>query len=104
MATVQMPKTVRVGAHTYTILRKTKAAMNGDHGECDTNTLQISIQKRLRKSVAQETLVHELLHSCNYPTFIGKKQTTEEEIVEALSPVLLQVIQGNPDLLAYLTQ
>jgi hypothetical protein len=99
-----MPKTVRVGAHTYTILRKTKAAMNGDLGGCDPNTLQISVQKRLRKSVAQETLIHEISHACNCPTFMGKEQVTEEEIVNASSPVWLQVIQGNPDLIEYLTQ
>lgn len=99
-----MPKTVKVGVHTYTILRKPKQAMNGDLGGCDTNTLQISIQKRLRKSVAQETLVHEISHACNYPTFFGKTNVSEEDIVEAHSPVWLQVVQNNPDLLSYLTQ
>lgn len=99
-----MPRTIKVGAHTYSVLQKSKPQMPDDVGSCDTDTLQILIRKGLRRSVAQETLIHELFHACNYPTFTGKQQATEEEIVEAASPVWLQVLQNNPDLVAYLTQ
>jgi hypothetical protein len=102
---MDMPKTVKVGAHTYAVLRKTKAQMNTDLGGCDTNTLQISVQQRLKKSKAKEILVHELLHACTHPSFMGiDDKFTDEDFVTAVAPVLLQVIQDNPDLLGYLTQ
>ena len=109
MATAQMPKTVKVGTHVYSILRKTNAQMpviDGEkpHGCCDFNGLQILIAKGLRKSKAKEFLLHEILHACTYPSFNGNTQMTDEGFVTAVSPVLLQVMQDNPDLLTYLTQ
>ena len=100
---MDMPKTIKVGAHVYSVLRKTKTQMPDDLGSCDVDTLQILIRQKIRKSVARETLLHELLHACTYPSFLGKT-LTDEDFVEAVAPVLLQVIQDNPDLLAYLTQ
>ncbi len=100
---MDMPKTIKVGAHTYSVLRKSKTQMPKDIGSCDTDALQILVRKQIRKSVARETLLHEILHACTYPSFLSKTMT-DEDFVEAVSPVLLQVIQDNPDLLAYLTQ
>ena len=101
---MDMPKTVKVGPHTYSVLRLSKSQMNGDLGGCDTNTLQLSVQQRLKKSKAKEILVHEMLHSCTHPSFLGDDKFTDEDFVTAVAPVLLQVIQDNPDLLLYLTQ
>lgn len=101
---MDMPKTIKVGAHTYSVLRKTKAQMNTDLGGCDCNLLQITVQQRLKKSKAKEILVRELLHACTHPSFLGNDKFTDEDFVTAVAPVLLQVIQDNPDLLAYLTQ
>lgn len=97
-----MPKAVKVGAHSYTILRKTKTQMPNDIGSCDTDGLQILIRKPVRSSIAKETLLHELLHACNYPTFVGKENVSEEDIVNATAPVLLQVLRDNPELIEYL--
>lgn len=99
-----MPKTVKVGVHTYAVLRKTSAQMGDLLGECDTNTLQISVRQRMKKSKSRETLVHELLHACTHPSFLGNERLTDEDFVTAVAPVLLQVIQDNPGLLEYLTQ
>ena len=101
---MDMPKTIKVGAHTYSVLRKTKAQMNTDLGGCDCNLLQITVQQRLKKSKAKEILVHELLHACTHPSFLGNEKFTDEDFVTAVAPVLLQVIQENPELVAYLTQ
>jgi hypothetical protein len=98
-----MPKTVKVGVHTYSILRKPKSQMGGDLGTCDFNELQIFLRKQLRKSVAKETLIHELLHAATYPS-LNEKTVSDEDFVTAVSPVLLQVMQDNPELLEYLTQ
>ena len=97
-----MPKSIKVGAHTYSVLRKSKGQFVGV-GECDFDNTQIVVRKRLKKSVAKETLLHELVHACLYPSFDDKAITTEDFVL-ALSPVLLQVIEDNPELLEYLTQ
>jgi hypothetical protein len=99
----KMPRTVKVAAHTYTILRKSKTQLPNDVGMCDFDALQIWVRERLKKSVARETLLHELCHACTYPSFIDAT-VTDERFIEALSPVLLQVLQDNPELLEYLTK
>ena len=96
-----MPKTIKVGPHVYSVLRKPKAILKG-HGECDYNSLHISIQSRLRKSVAQETLLHEVVHTCSYPNLCGAGLITEEKAVETISHHLLGVLRDNPGLLEYL--
>ena len=101
---MDMPKTIKVGPHVYSVTRPTKAQMKGDLGGCECNLLQITVQQRLKKSKAKEILVHELLHACTHPSFLGDEKMTDEDFVTAVAPVLLQVIQENPDLLAYLTQ
>ena len=98
-----MPKTVKVGVHTYTIVRKSAAQMGNDLGQCSFDGLQLVVKQRLKKSMARETLLHEVLHSCMYPSFDGKT-ATDEDFVLAVAPVLLQVMQDNPELLEYLTQ
>ena len=101
-----MPKTVRVGPHVYSVLRKPGSGIPDDGlGYCDLNGLQILIRQRLRKSKAQEILTHEILHACTYPALVDEdKRYSDEEFIESMSPVLLRVIQDNPDLLEYLTQ
>jgi len=99
-----MPKSIKVGPHTYTVLRKQASAFDEAIGFCDNNSLQIWIKKRLRKSKAQEILLHEVLHTVTLQCLDGVKELGDESFVTATAPVLLQVIQDNPDLLEYLTQ
>jgi hypothetical protein len=96
-----IPKTVKVGPHVYSILRKSKAEMK-DHGLCDWDQVQIKIQERLRKSKAQEVLLHEVLHACCYPNMADVQNKTDEEFVDTVSPLLLQVLRDNPELVEYL--
>ena len=104
MSAAPMPKSIKVGAHVYTVLRKPATALKEELGDCDFNTCQISVRQRLRKSKAREILIHELLHACTHPLVNDDKKHTDEDFVQAVSPVLLQVIQDNPELLEYLTQ
>lgn len=97
-----MPSTVRVGVHEYRLVRKSRKQLGGDLGRCDSNILELAIANRLKKTVAQETLFHEVIHACHYPSFIGKENITEEGITEAEAPVLLQVLRDNPPLVEYL--
>ena len=103
MSAVSMPKTVKVGAHVYAVVRKPKSQIDGDLGECSFDNVQIVVAKGLRKSVARVTIVHEVLHACSYPS-LDSKTLTDEDFVTGISPVLLQVLQENPELVEYLTQ
>lgn len=99
-----MPKTVKVGPHVYTIIRKPSATMGDNHGLCRANELQIEIRKNLRRSKAKEILLHEILHACTYPVLIQGNKHDDEEFITSVAPVLLQVLQDNPDLIEYLVQ
>lgn len=94
-----MPKTIKVGPHVYTVLRK---PIPGGLGNCEFDSLQIWIKPRLRRSKAREILLHEVLHATTHPSMNGNKKYTDEEIVNAVAPVLLEVLRDNPGLLEYL--
>lgn len=96
-----MPQTVKVGPHVYSVLRKSGIGYNG---ECSFDTLQIVVKTRLRRSKAQEILVHEILHACTHPSLNGSEKMQDEEFVDGVAPTLLQVLQDNPELIEYLTQ
>ena len=101
---MDMPKTAKVGPHVYRVDRWPSSQMPLMDGEKpnafhDGDKLLIVVQKRLRKSKAQEFAVHEFLHAV-WP----QGDDREEENVTQLAPRLLQLMQDNPDLLAYLTQ
>lgn len=93
---MQMPDEVTVGCHKYTVTRKPE---RGQNGGCDFDGLKLSVKKRMRRSKEQETLLHEVLHAC---TDVACKERDDEPFVNAVAPVLLQVIQDNPELVEYL--
>jgi len=101
---MDMPASVKVGPHWYKILRKPKKLMPDDLGSFDSTTLQIWVRQRLRKSKAAEILLHECLHACLHSVANGVSQNEEEDFVGGTSPVLLQVLQDNPELVEYLTK
>ena len=100
---VPMPSSIKVGPHTYPIVREPKSKML-DHGLCDWDKVRIVIQARLPKSKAAEVLLHEILHACTYPSMADVRNKTDEEFVDVVAPVLLQVLEDNPELVEYLTR
>ena len=101
---LQMPKSVRIGAHTYTILRKPAGIMGDDNGHCDATTLQIWVRQRLRKSKAQEILLHETFHAMVLQALGCERPYTDEEYITVMAPLMLQVIQNNPDWVEYIRE
>jgi hypothetical protein len=99
---VKIPQTVKVGPHVYSILRKPSTQMKGDLGVCSFDQLEIWVKARMRKTKAQEVLLHEVLHATTHPSFNGNKKMDDESFVNAVAPVLLQVLNDNPELVAYL--
>lgn len=101
---VPMPKTVKVGPHVYTVLRKTVAQMpvvgeGKPNGYCDKDQAQVCIAARGRRSKLQEWTIHEFLHAI-WPD----GDENEERHVTELAPRLLQLIKDNPELVGYLAQ
>ena len=95
-----MPESIKVGPHVYEVVRKTP---NGDHGLCNPAALQIGVKRGLKRSLAQDALLHETLHAC-VPTSLSEKNHSEEDFVTGITASLLGVLQDNPELLEYLTQ
>ncbi len=101
MRKVSMPAAVKIGPHTYTVIRSYR---KGANGYCDMDGLKLAVQPRLRRTKAQEVLLHEIMHALTHPTLCGGGQFTDEEFVTGVTPLLLQVLKDNPDLISYLTQ
>ena len=97
---MDMPSSIRVGPHVYKVTRKPSP----DNGECDFDGVAINVKPRLRRGKAKEILLHEVLHATTHPSLNGSGAHTDEEFVTGISPVLLQVLQDNPDLVEYLTK
>lgn len=95
-----MPKTVKVGPHVYSVVRKAGMDCNG---YCDFGALVIAVRPRLRRSKAQEILLHEVMHACTHPSLNGTKRYQDEDFVDGVTPTLLAVMQDNPELISYLT-
>lgn len=98
-----MPTTIKVGAHVYAVRRRSKEELE-DLGRCDFDATEILIRKGLRQSKAREILLHEILHATTYPSMMNVEGLTDEQFVDSTAPVLLQVLQDNPQLVEYLTK
>lgn len=101
-----VPKTVRVGAHEYKILRKKNGQIkdkdgNEAHGTSDDSINVIELETPIPPTKGQEIVLHELTHTCFYAV-PGIDEDTEEKVVTLIAPRLLQILQDNPDLVRYL--
>lgn len=100
----KMPDSIKVGPHSYAIFRKSSSEIGRKNlGHCDTAKLEIWILQRIKKSKAQETLLHEILHACTHPLMVQGGYHADEEFVTEVAPPLLHVLQENPELISYLT-
>lgn len=115
------PRNIKIGPHRYKVLLKkhedirlnspstVKAMSNiGQHfltyGLTDPNRMEICINKDLKLSMRQETLLHEVIHGILTETEGGVKLSTSEEehLVQCLGFNLLQVLKDNPKFVEYL--
>lgn len=58
----------------------------------------IAIREGLSEDQTSDTLLHEVLHAVFLATGLNGEDR-EEELIERLTPMLLQVIRDNPDLI-----
>jgi hypothetical protein len=103
---IRMPRTVKVGPHVYRVLVKPPSVMRDNgvslDGWCKSPLLEIWVVRGLKLSHKQEVLIHELIHAAGRSSF--KDRMTEENFVTVLAPALLQILQDNPKVVAFLTQ
>lgn len=110
------PAAIIVGPFTYALLfdrAKIDAASvaKGDEleGSTQPHRLEILVAPDLPAERAQEVTLHETLHaiidaSGLLPTLERWAPDAEEVVVGALSPLLLDTLRRNPDLLGWLTR
>lgn len=108
----KLPEHIDVGPFRYTITadelarhRAQEASQTILLGQTDHNELTIVLSEKMPDGVARETLMHELLHVVNEVTGLRSKwgNAKEERIVRRLSPVLLELLQRNPEAVRFLT-
>ena len=105
----RIPKRVTVGAMVYRIRCGSRAQHNAEDrsegqklsGQADHPRAQIVVCRHDNERYQQCTLTHELLHCLWYQCGLPPKH--EEDTVTRLAPALLDLLQRNPRLVAYLT-
>lgn len=111
-----MPERIQVGPHRYTVeateaaIAKARAGGPGPSlmGQHDSHDLTIVLAPDLPASQQADTLLHELLHAVMAHSGIDAVLTNErdgldEQVVMAVTALLLDTLQRNPDLVAFLT-
>ena len=87
--------------HLKKIHMKKFGALNGrtrvDRGKVELATRNVSASKRA------ETYLHEFLHAIvSTGGIIRQHDTSEEDLITCLAPLLLHTMRDNPDVIAYL--
>lgn len=97
-----LPKVVRIGPWKFDVVQRD---MQDKSGLCDFDQCDIIINSRIVEQAQRETLLHEVLHAVMDATgldeWLGEEQT--EDAVRRLSPMLLDTLQRNVELVDYLT-
>lgn len=105
---VSIPTQITVGPHTYfvdtSVLTGRSLLDERALGDTFFEELIIRVDKNYPYTVVAETLLHELLHVIWGQTSLMSSldSITEECVVKAFSPLLLNLLRTNPDVVAYL--
>ena len=106
----ELPSTVRVGAYTFSIeldenrVNSQRVKENDSHlvGHIDLHAQKISICPKQGPDALADTVLHEMLHACFMVSGAPGSSEKEEKIVSILTPILLDTLRRNPDLVDYL--
>jgi len=82
------------------------------YGKTDTSTKTVTIYKCKNDEITRETLLHELLHVVMEDKAEAvfnfdpdkKEYDKEENLIRLISPVLMQLITENPELIRFLSK
>lgn len=97
-----LPRTIRVGPYAYKVVLTPEGG--SDLGLCVSDALKLHIQRGQPHDSERETLFHELLHASL--RFSGAHRALgddlEEQVVRAMSPILLDILLRNRQVREYL--
>lgn len=107
---IDIPGSVRIGGHTYTIDSSEDARQElqsrEERGSFDFDRLLIRIDPTLPSSAAAETLLHEILHAAwnhsSLPASGDEDHVSEEVAVSSLAFVLHQILVDNPEVALFI--
>ena len=99
----QLPESVKVGAHLYSIVEHNDFLMGAELlGRMNSHSLEIQIKTAgIADSIIREALLHEIGHAIDL-AYVVPESLTENQI-GAFTNGLVQVLQDNPSVLAFLT-
>jgi len=108
---MKKPSKFKCGCFTWSIYWSPEEAEEL-YGKTDHSTKTVTIYKCKNDEVTRETLLHELLHvvledkSDAIFNFEPEKKDydKEENLVRLISPVLMQLINENPELVRFLSK
>lgn len=99
-----VPSSVQILGHCFRIDSSPEASklLKADetNGDCHADECLIRLDSTRPPSLVAQTLLHEVLHAVWVFTPLPTKR--EEDVVTALSPILLDVLRRNPEVVAFL--
>lgn len=109
-----MPESIQVGPHRYTV-EATGAAITKARaregptvvGHHDANALVLTVDPDLPHSQQADTVLHEVMHAVLYSVdvdrvLVNHEAGLDEHLICAVTPILLDTLRRNPDLVAFL--
>ena len=106
-----IPKQVQVGPFTYSVTvdqaaidRAGQEGRETLYGQTRHTISRILVDPELSADQKRETLQHEVLHACINTSGLAISTTDQENLVGALSPILLDTLRRNPELVEYLLE
>lgn len=100
------PAVIAIGPYHWTV-RYTKFGP-GEFARSYPKKLEIDIDASLPHDQLEETLLHEIMHGCEFigngGTVVEEERLTDDQFIEQTAPMLLQVFRDNPELVAWLAR
>lgn len=94
------PESVRILGRDFSV---TYDLDNGNYGRCDQMMCEIEVMDGLPPVEERDTVLHEIMHGVWDKMDIGNHRV-EEHVIRKMATGLIQVLQDNPGLAAYLAQ
>lgn len=88
---MKIPKTLKIGGHIFTVREKKLEKSAGETSYCD---LEINIEKTMKQSAKESTLIHEIICHCINTTFCGEGYIAHG-LMDSIAEQLYQVLKDN---------
>lgn len=88
---MKIPKTLKIGGHTFKI--DLKSDLKGELGSCDSVKNIIEIDSNAVQSQQEATLIHEIFHAIN--TTLDGGHNFSHALLDSISEQFYQVLKDN---------